>query len=268
MKILRDVRAGTKVLILLEILDKPHFTLKPLAKNLGITIQGMSEYMKILKGEDMVQKSGRRYTATRKGVQFLHENIRALRDFAHGATGKLNIIRQCSAMAGNDICEGERVGLFMENGTLKAYSGKRASSTGIALMDACEDEDIGIDGLEGIVKFELGNIIILELPSINEGGTRTLNLTAVKEQISQFNGYRVGVMDVVGLALAKKIGVEVDLELLSSASFLETAQRGVDIVILGSTESSYGLLSVADKINAKLEEKIHCKVISPDQSQE
>ena len=176
MKILRDLRLSTKLLILLEITRKPRIKLKTIADKIGISIQGVSEYLKIMSEEELVQNIGGEYKATNKGVQFLHKHFSELKNFVDKSIEKLNLIEVCCAIAKTKINKGDKVGLFMENGILTAYAGKKSKSVGTAISDACIDEDIPIKNLEGIVELTQGKLCIIEIPSIRDGGSRNINI--------------------------------------------------------------------------------------------
>jgi len=101
-----DLRLNTKLLILLEITIVSHSKLKPIADRLGITVQGISEYIKIMQSEGLVHITGGGYKATKKGVQFLHENIRDLKEFVERTMKRLEVIDLCAAIAKTRIKEG------------------------------------------------------------------------------------------------------------------------------------------------------------------
>jgi len=75
MKILRDLRLITELLILLDVINNPHVKLKNIAEKLDITVQGASEYLRRMRKEGFIQNIGGEYKATKKGIEFLHTNF-------------------------------------------------------------------------------------------------------------------------------------------------------------------------------------------------
>ena len=133
MNILRDKRLTTKILILLELTTNPHhrFKFKTLAEKFDMTVQAVSDYFKIMKKEGLVMKVRGMYKPTQKGILFLHSNFYEIRDFIDEQMHKLSIIDVCTAVAGGRLKPGDRVGLFMEGGELKAYKNRSSTSMGI-----------------------------------------------------------------------------------------------------------------------------------------
>jgi len=69
--LLRDLRETTKLLILLELVKREHSKLKTLAERFGMTVQGISDYLKTMTTEGLVHNVGGVYKPTKEGVQFL-----------------------------------------------------------------------------------------------------------------------------------------------------------------------------------------------------
>ncbi len=128
MRLLRDLRETTKLLILLEIVNNRPRALNSIAARLEITVQGASDYVRTMAQEDLVKKIGGEYRATKKGVELLENRMFELKEFVDSSIKQLEIIDICGAIAGNNIRKDEEVGLFMEEGVLVAYSGKDSPS--------------------------------------------------------------------------------------------------------------------------------------------
>lgn len=248
MKILRDIRLSTKLLILLEITKKENIKLKTIAEKIGMSVQGVSEYLKIMSREEIVQNIGGKYKPTKKGIEFLHKNFLELKNFVDKSINKLNLIEVCEAIAKNKIKKGEKVGLFMENGILTAYSKKKSSSFGIAMMDADVDDDLGIKNLKGIVKLTQGNLYIIELPSIKDGGSRNVNIEKIKKNYSKFKPDKIAVLDVVGIAVAKKAKLKYDFEFAPIYSIIDAVKKGLDVIVFGTSESIQNLRTAINEV--------------------
>lgn len=262
MKPLRDLRLSTKLLILIEVTTGSYSKLKQIADKLGITVQGVSEYMRIMESEGLIQRVHGEYKATKKGVQVLHENIRELKEFIDETMEKMDIIDVCAAIAKTPVKKGEKVGIFMENGILTAYEGRQSRSTGTAMADADIGDDVPIKDLEGMVDLRFGRLCIVELPSTREGGTRRIRGEDVSTVFASFNPGKVGALDIVGRALLNKRGLRCDFEFAPVTSVIEAVQRGIDVLVVGSTDSVYKLISTIDENNAVSQDKIEYTLVS------
>lgn len=261
MKVLRDLRLSTKMLIMLELINDPKTTLKPIAEKLEMTVQGISEYLRRMQEERLIQRLPSEYKLTKKGVQFLHENILELRDFVVAAIKRVEIIQTCVSVARTRIKAGDKVGLFMENGILTAYANKASSSTGTALVNAEAGEDIPIKDLKGIVELFPGMLMIIELPSIENKGTHTVPVGKAGKVISKLKYDRLGALDAVGMVLAHKLGLKCDIEFAVVSAGIEAVQKGLNVVLLGSSDEAHRLVSTIEEINARTADKIRYELV-------
>ena len=262
MKILRDLRLSTKLLILIEITTGSYTKLQPIADKLGITIQGVSEYMRIMHSEGFIQRINGEYRATKKGVQFLHENMRELREFVDRTMAELDIVEVCAALAKTPIKKGEKVGLFMEEGILTAYSGKPSKSVGLSMSDAEIGDDVPVKDLEGMVDLRLGVLYIVELPSIRDGGTHNVQEEEVKKVYSSYNPDKIGALDIVGRVLLNKIGIVCNFEFSPVTSVIEAVHRGFNVMVVGSCDAVSEMVSTIDEANTVSLDKINYELVS------
>jgi putative transcriptional regulator len=256
MNILRDKRLTTKLLMLLELTTNPHHKFKSLAERFDLTVQAVSDYFKIMRKEGLVMKVRGVYRPTQKGILFLHSNFSTLRDFIDGQMHKLNIIDLCVAIAATPLKPGDRVGLFMENGALKAYKNKSSTSLGIVVSEALPGEEVGVKGLEGIVEMGLGDLHILRVPSVQEGGSRSLDLRVVKKTISTFKPDRVAADGTISKVLLSKAEIPIDIEFSVVQGCLEASQKGLKVFFIAEDRGVYELIERINEFNAASEEKI------------
>ena len=261
MKVLRDIRVSTKMLIIFELINDSKTTLKPLADKFDMTVQGVSEYLKRMQQEGLIQCLPNEYRPTKKGVQFLHDNITELRNFVIDAIKRIELIQVCSAIAKTNIKVNDKVGLFMENGVLTAYANKTSTSMGISAGNAKIGDDIAIKDLEGIVELSQGKLIIIELPSIKDGGTCNISFKKMKNILSKNKYDKLGVLDAVGLVLSKKLGLKCDFEYAANSAGIEAVQKGLDIVLIGSNEETRKLIMYIEELNTKSVERVVYKLI-------
>jgi putative transcriptional regulator len=262
MWILRDIREATKLLILLEIMTHSHSRMKTIAEKMGMTVQGVSDYLRSMREEGLIHRAGGVYEATIKGVEFLHEKFKELREFVERSYRDMRILDICSAVAGEDIREGDRVGLFMERGYLVAYPGRDSSSQGRALYSSKKGEDVAVVELEGIVELAPGRITVLRIPGSRDGGTGVVDMRHARRLLADHPDAKIAVNDIIGWALARKLDLRVDFEFGTVPASIEAAQRGLDVVLLASEDSAADVVSAIEAANEGLEEKIPYEVVA------
>lgn len=248
MRILRDVREGTKILILLELTRTRHSRLKGLADKLDLTVAGISEYVGGMTEEGLVKHVGGEYRATRKGVVFLQERFRTLRTFVESSGREMAIIEETVALAGEDVSEGDKVGLFMENGGLVAR--RRASpSTGVAVIAAKRGDPVRVRDLEGIVDLRPGKISIARLTgrTTANGGRRVFR--RVRPDV-------VAAFDLRGQGIAAKLAVDRRIEFAVVPGSIEAAQRGLNVLLLCPEDRVAEVVAAIEDANARSEDKI------------
>ena len=248
MHILRDVREGTKLLLLLEVTSRRYSRLKGLAEKLDLTVAGVSEYVKAMDKEGLVQHVGGEYRATKKGVEFLQERFRALRSFVETSAKEMTIIDRTVALAAEDLAEGEPVGLFMEKGALIARR-RRSPSRGVAATAAKRGQPVWIRSLEGIVELRPGKVSIARL-------TAKSTLEGARRLARRVRPEAVAVLDVQGKAFAAKLAVEPVLEFAVVAATIEAAQRGLNVFLLCPEAQVAEVVAAIEESNARSEDKI------------
>ncbi len=262
MDILREKSLATRVLILLEITTSHHSRLASIADQIGITRQAVSDYLKKMRNENLVQATDGHYKATIKGTQFMHRHLLDLKQFLDDSLAKLNIVESDAALAGDTIATGDTLGLFMEDGVLTAYSARSSTSTGTARHDAAPGEDLAIDDMEGIMQYELGVIHLYELPGPPQGGTRALDIDGLTAAVDSAAPDRIATADVIARAALTKAGMSPDIEFAPHQAAIEAAQRGLDIAILGWSTSIEAALTAIQDFNSSSVERIAYHVTS------
>jgi len=227
--IIREKSELTKMLILIELMHGKR-KIREIAKTINITVQGVSEYIKIMRREGLVTKD---LNLTKKGSNFVHEKAEELRVYVVNLLNELNIINVTEAIAGEDLKENENVGLFMENGYIHAYR-KDSKSMGITLSSAKKGEDVGVKDLTGIMDIKMGKIVVCLLPSISEGGSKMVNMEKVKEKVKEYD--RIGIYGIVPYIALKNAGIKIDFEFAAVRAAQEAAHRGLNTVLFISKD--------------------------------
>ena len=248
MHLLRDIREGTKLLLLLEVTSRRYSRLKGLAEKLDLTVAGVSEYVKAMDKEELVQHVDGEYRATKKGVEFLQERFRALRSFVETSAREMTIIDRTVALAAEDFTEGELVGLFMETGTLVARR-RTSPSTGVAATAAKRGQPVWVRGLEGIVELRPGKVSIARL-------TARSTLDGARRLARRVRPDAVAVLDAQGKALAARLAMEPLIEFAVVAATIEAAQRGLNVFLLCPEERVAEAVAAIEESNTRSEDKI------------
>ncbi len=256
MRILRDLRLSTKVLILYELVRSPGIGQKGLAEVLEVTPQAVSDYLRLMEDEGLVERQGRLVRPTMSGVQFLQDSLKELGDFTYKAIREVNVIDSLAAVAGAPIKAGERVVIGLEGGMLVARPGKKGSSMGVAARDAEEGEDLAVVELEGMLEYRPGTVMVLGLPTALEGGTSKADMKAARKAVEDFAPDEVAVCDPVGVVAAERLGLEPTLRFGIPEAVVEAAIRGQSVVALGGSDSVTVVLEAVEEHNARSEARI------------
>jgi putative transcriptional regulator len=243
MRVLRDVRLSTKVLVLYELV-KGRSAGKELAEAIDGTPQLVSDYLKLMEREGLVERAGREVRPTVQGVQFLQERLQELGDFTYRAMRDVNVINACAAIAGEDVGEGDSVVLELRDGVIMARPGEKGASTGVATRAAKEGEDLAVRGLEGILEYRTGAVTVAALPSALEGGTTRADLRKLKPHLPGTGAQIVAVLDPVGIVAARKLRLDVGIRFGVERAVVDAALRGLDVLVLGGRDS-VGLVMAA-----------------------
>ena len=234
---LRDLKRNTEILILIEVLKSPSIRMKELADRMRITVQAVSQYISAMKREGMLKKQGGSLRPTRKGMQIAQEHFTALKDQVDATLRRISVIDRCVAIAGKKLKKSQSVGLIMEDGMLMAYPDRESASTGSALEDADEGDDILVGQLEGIVDLDLGRLLIIETPSEGDGGSKVASVQRVGDKVEEFSPGLLVAGDATGAALLMKTSGEFFTIHAPVESSMSALSKGVDVVFCGTRDS-------------------------------
>ena|SRR3990172_2928442 len=256
MRLLRDLRESTTVLLLLSVTTNRHTRLKTLADDLGMTVQGASDYARRLTDEGLLQIVDGEYRATMKGVEFLQERFRELRTFVERASRSMALVETTVAFAGEPLRKGDPVGLFMEGGFLVARRGRDSPSMGVAAEDAGKGEDVAVRDLEGIVALRPGRITLARVPPSRTGGAKGIHPGPSKRIRDRAGSGVVAGLDVPGIVAVRRLGLRPRIEFGVLAAAIEAAEQGVDVLLVVPEDRAADAVQAIEAANARLEEKI------------
>ena len=168
---LADKRTATRVRILVEIAERqPAVSQGEIADAVGITSQAVSEYIRALIAEGHVRKEARsRYTITTEGVDWLYQQVRALRSFTERITDEvLGSVSEDTAVATAPLEPGAEVTLSMQRGMLHATPGGEGPATAVATTAAAGGDPVGVGEFAGVIALEEARITLAEVPTVRE----------------------------------------------------------------------------------------------------
>jgi putative transcriptional regulator len=253
MKVFKKKGELTKFQILAEIArEQPHLRQKDIAKKLGITVQAVSENIKSLVDEGFVETGmgNARYKITKRGIEKVKNEAINLRKFADDVLDTMNTYKSVwPAIAREDMESGETVWLEMENGTL--YAGKESKSAHAkVLKGASKGDDVALIDLGGTIKLKPGYVFIIQVPTINEGGSKSCNSERIIT-IYERGFDRVGIMGTVSRAVTKKLNIDTDFEFATPDATVAATKRGLNVLVFAVGKMSKSLIKKLEQEGLK-----------------
>ncbi len=239
MDVLRQRNLSVKFQILVEIAEnQPNVQQKDIARKLGLTNQAISEYFQDLKEEGLIKEFGRsKYRVTREGVDWILRAYRHLSAYLQKVGRAVTSITTCAAIAGATIKEGQKVDLVMRDGLLYALPGgcEEDGAKGVATCSASTGEDVGVTGIEGIIPLEKGKVRLLQIPTIEEGGSRAVDGEILRKELGEEKA-PLGCMGLEAWACLRKVGRRPDYLYGVVEAAVEAANSGLDFTVLLSRD--------------------------------
>ncbi len=253
-RLLQNKGEFTKFQILLEIMrNEPHVKQKDISESLGITIQAVSKYFKKLSREGLLESGSERadYRLTPKAISVLQEDLKGLERYVNSTKNEMKVEGLLPAIATQSVRAGDEVGLVMKGGVIYTVPPEHSDARGIAMDDALPGEDLGLKEMHGKLSVKEGKILIVKLPSIRKGGSRSVDLQKVKALVEEFKPDRIGVMGAVGRSVLTKLGLKADIEFGISRSAAIAASRGLYVLVLVVGRMSNRMTEEIENVNMK-----------------
>ncbi|WP_246999137.1 MarR family transcriptional regulator [Halosolutus gelatinilyticus] len=235
--VLDNKRAATRFRILVQIAERqPAVSQGEIAEEVGVTSQAVSEYIRELVDDGLVEKEGRsRYRVTNEGVDWLFRAADDVRRFANHVTGDvLGAMNEAAYIATDDIEEGETVSLFVEDGLLHAKSGDEGPATGVATTDAEAGTDVGVTSFEGVMDLEPGSVTVVQVPTVRSGGSRAIDPEFVSEHCE--NADLVVATGVEAVIACRRAEIEPVVTFAAGDVAADGAERGLHVTALATTD--------------------------------
>jgi putative transcriptional regulator len=233
--VLENKRTATRFRILVEIADRqPAVSQGEIAEAVGVTSQAVSEYIRELVDEGLVEKEGRsRYRVTREGVDWLFQAASDVRRFAeHVTEDVLGSVQEDAAIATDTIEEGDPVSLSLTAGLLHASPGDQGPATGVATTDAAEGEIVGVTGFQGVIDLDPGEVQVIQVPPVRSGPIEDIDRIVSACEDADIVA-AAGVEAVVAL---RDAGIEHSHHFAAGEVAADAASRGQRVVVVATTD--------------------------------
>ena len=246
MKTFKKRGALTHFQILSEISKQdPHIKQKDLADKLGITIQAISENIRTLTELGYItSKEGRApYKITQKGIDKVKKDAITLRKYTDSVLETMNHYKTIwPAIAAEDLKKDDIVGLYMKEGLLYAHK-REENATGVVLENSEANSDVALTNLTGLIDMEVGEVTVINVPRITDGGSKNTNLELIENIYTNgmSNGKKidkVAVSGTVSHAIANKLNIPIDIEYASPQATANAARKGLNVLAISVGDMS------------------------------
>lgn len=240
MKAFKKRGALTHFQILSEISKQdPHLKQKDLANKLGITIQAVSENIKTLIELGYISsKDGRSpYKITQKGIEKVKKDAISLRKYSDAVLETMNHYKTIwPAIANEDLKKDDLVGLYMDNGVLYAHK-KEENATGIVLEDTEANMDVALSNLTGTIDVHTGEVTIINVPTIKDGGSKASDLELIKNVYEKGTNSgekfdKIASAGTVSRAIINKLDFTLDIEYAAPNATANAARKGLNVLAI------------------------------------
>jgi putative transcriptional regulator len=241
-EILQYKNSSSRFQILVEIAAHgPVIRQKTIAAKLGFTPQAISDYIHQLLEEELVLSTGRStYKVSAKGVNWMVKVLRELNDYVSLVQQAITNITTCAAIAEGDIKQGQAVGLKMKDGLLFASNQVEGGARGIALSSVSQGEDVDVSNIEGLVDLTRGKVTILQVPSIQKGGSRRVDSKRLQVKVNA--NRQVGAIGIEALIALRQANIEPRYLYGVTEAAVEAARCGLSFTVVCTDDAISGLL--------------------------
>ncbi len=252
MRVLLNRKDTVRLLILSELMIRKEYNQRDIAKKLNLTPQAISEHFKELISEGFIRVIHKGfYEVTEKGKDWLNKSLVDLHLFSENLLKKI-YSEQIVAIAEGKIREGDSVHYWMQDGYL--FAKKSDKGNGIALISAEDGEDVLIKPTSGYDPPEKGEIIIVKVPDVGEGGSRKINISLLANLIKRKPRSIVTAIGVESLVACRKAGVE-PIYFGSKNACIEASNHGCGVIVVCTESYLDDLLRTLIDENLKFEIK-------------
>ncbi len=206
MKVLLSRKETIRLLILSELMLNRECNQRDIAKKLKLTPQAISEHFKELVAEGYVNVIHKGYyEVTKKGEEWMTKNLLDLHIYSEDLLKKI-YSKSVVAIAVGSINENDRVRYWFSDGYIFARADE--DSNGVALTSAKDGEDVLIKPTGSFEAPAKGEVIIVKVPDVAEGGSRKVNTEKFRKLVEEKSKCIVVALGVEALVACRKVRVE------------------------------------------------------------
>ncbi len=230
----------TKFLILTEIArSQPHIKQINIAEKLDLTPQAVSDHIKELKNQNLIESDSNKLFVTKEGIQYIINSLDEIKNYLDKINDEIIRKAPSKALATEKLDEGEKVNLFMKNGVLRASkSHGKGKARGKTLNSAEKNEEVKVSNIKGIIDIKKGVANILSVPPPEEGGSSSLE----KPDLSEINYDKIYTIGIGAISFTKKIDLKPDFSFPTIDSVINSLFRGINCLIIVDEEREKELL--------------------------
>ena len=219
--------------------QNPHLKQKDLAETLGITIQAVSENIKtLLELGYITSKDGRSpYKITQSGIDKVKRDAISLRKYSDSVLETMNHYKTIwPAIASENLEKNNVVSLYMDDGVLYAHKSEETAS-GLVMNNASKGSDVALTNLTGVIDMSIGEAIVINLPTIKEGGSNATDLNLIREVYEKGTNIgmkidKVAVAGTIARVIANKLELKIDIEFAAPQACANAARKGLNVLAL------------------------------------
>ena len=127
----------------------------------------------------------------------------------------------------------------MENGRLYASINAQTSAYADVILDTKKGFDVALTNLKGTIEIKDSKVLIISLPPIKDGGSRSADLDLIKEIYNKsYINYGLESIDKVAAigttshAIANNLDIPIDIEFGVSEAAQSAVRKGLNVLIL------------------------------------
>jgi cobalt/nickel transport system ATP-binding protein len=188
-------------------------------------------------------------------------------NFVESVSKPLDVLRSRCAIAGADVCAGEKVGLIMKNGTIctikmDVENSPKTTASGRVMYHAKAGEDIVVSEITGTLSQKIGDVSIIHVPRIIEGGSRAVDLEKMRKMIAEHKPHKTGAMGTSAKVVVRKIGIHCDFEVDVIQSSILAALRGLDVMVFATGGMIDRVIQKIESNNKQKGQQVKCEILS------
>lgn len=223
----------TELLFLLELSTNPSGRLRPIADRLGVSVQTISLLHRRFRRQGKVSVVAGRYRATPAGVAELHSLISAIRADLDARMAELQLVRECRAIAADDLRRDQPVVLYMDGGDLYARPGADGVSRGVAARKARRGDLVEVEQLEGILPLPPAGVVCLVVPT--KALTSSVHLVArLRKALGSVRGQLLAAEGLEAVHTLRRATNRAFVRFGVAAAARDAALLGVPVVVVVS----------------------------------